>query len=58
MIFDAARGARSRTVLRIRVTPRTRAKDFGWPSRAENPAARTTNRSAGGEASFIGIMPQ
>jgi len=44
-------------VLPSKLMPRTRAKDFGWPSRVEYPAASTTNRSFGRTEEFIGIMP-
>jgi hypothetical protein len=55
-IADAVSGVNSRTVLRIKESPRTRAKALGSPSRVENPAASTTIRSVGREAN-IAIMP-
>ncbi len=42
---------------RIKLTPRTRAKDLDWRRRVENPAARITYCGVGREARFIGIMP-
>ncbi len=56
MILDAMSGERSRTALRIKLVPRTRAKALGWPSRAENPAASTTICNRGRVEDFIAIM--
>ena len=45
MIGEVPSGVRRRTVLRIKLVPRTRAKAFGLPRRVDKPAASTTIRT-------------
>ena len=56
MIVEPASGASSSTVCRIKLIPSTRARAFGCPRRAENPAASTTRRRTGLVAEFVGII--
>jgi len=47
MMAALAKGASTRSVLSIRLLPRTRARAFGLPKRTEKPAASSTTRGAG-----------
>lgn len=55
-ILDLVRGASTATVRLNKLTCRTRANAFDWPSLSEWPAASTAIRSPGFDAPFIAIM--
>ena len=58
MMAAVAEGDSTRSVLAIRLLPRTRARAFGVPMRTEKPAARSTMRGAGGPLRGAGDPPR
>ena len=56
MMAALAKGASTRSVLSIRLLPRTRARAFGLPKRTEKPAASSTTRGADSLMGFVDIM--